>query len=375
MIILMTKVNRMQIFLIIIFVGAIISMAACSKQTKGKDSINVESNKTNDQISEPDKEDESVYSDITTDNPNLPIIIPAEWKDKYTVEEVYATYFNGEEEYIENTVTKKSFFLSPDAKTDYQGAILDITSVPNEEITNYLNWGMKDASFLLGFNDEYYFFSSGSFGVLEQQDSVGDLECFSPEEVKKVLKESFSQNGNRLYWASLVHDADTLHGRNNSLPFEMNIQFLYDIKGSYEFIDESGDLPIEDVINHLLKQYADDLSVFHKNWRFSISRCEMTVYDPLYHKDNKELLSENIDLQDYYMKGDLGEYLEENCWIFVSGCKVYDYKGFISMMSSREFKKLNLDYVGAEAGAWVVEKKDNTYRMFRPDIPFVGQGA
>ena len=238
----------------------------------------------------------------------------------------------------------------------------------------YLNWGMQHASFFLGNNDRFYYFSSGSFGIAEQQAAVGGLEYFRPEEVERVVKESFSQKGIRLYWNSLV-DADTLHGRNSNLPFEMNIQFLYDIQASYEYIDETGAMTIEEITPQLLQQFAEDLVAPHDNWRFSISRCEVLVYDTVYHKDNRELLSENLDLQDFYIEGDLDEYLGENCWIFVSGCKVYDYQGFISMMSSREFKELDLGYVGAEAGVWVVEKKDNTYRMFRPEIPFVGQGA
>ena len=155
----------------------------------------------------------------------------------------------------------------------------------------------------------------------------------------------------------------------------MNIIFLYAIKGDYKFTDESGEMPIEEIIDLLLLDFANDLSVPRDNCRFTINRCEVFPYDIIYDKDNFEMLEEDLDLQDFYINGDLDEYLKENFWIFVSGCKVFDFQGFIPLVSSREFHQNDMEYVGAEAGVWVVEKQGNTYHMYRPDIPFLGQGA
>jgi len=74
-------------------------------------------------------------------------------------------------------------------------------------------------------------------------------------------------------------------------------------------------------------------------------------------------------------KGNLDQYIEKNCWIFLSGCRVYDFNGFLSMISAEEFRQSDMEYVGEEAGVWVIEKNGNTYHMYRPDIPFAGQGA
>lgn len=288
---------------------------------------------------------------------SLSLEFPVEWENQYIFESTNIDYFDGEIEYPAENVIKTSF---KSLSQEEQESFLDIVVVPKEEIMNYLNWGMK-YQFFLGYCDDYYYFSSGEFGL--------------SEEVESVVKESFDNNNINIYWEFILHDPDTLHGRNDKLPFEMNIKFLYDIKGDYKFTDESGEMPIEEVIDLLLLDFANDLSIPRDNWRFTINRCEVFPYDIIYDKDNFEMLEEDFDLQDFYMNGELDKYLKDNTWIFVSGCKVYDFQGFIPQISSREFKQSDMEFVGVGAGVWIVEKTDDTYHMYRPDIAFIGQGA
>lgn len=300
---------------------------------------------------------------------SLSLEFPAEWESQYIIERSNIDYFDGDIEYPAPNVIKTSFKLS---SQEEQMTFLDIITVPKGEIMNYLNWGME-YQFFLGHCDDYYYFSSGSFGLSEEDNDK--LQHFTPDKVESIIKMSFDKNNVKAYWEFILHDPDTIHGRNDKLPFEMNIRFLYDIKGDYKFTDESGEMPIEEIIDLLLLDFANDLSVPRDNWRFTINRCEVFPYDIIYDKDNFEMLEEDFDLQDFYINGDLDEYLNENFWIFVSGCKVFDFQGFIPLVSSREFHQNDMEYVGAEAGVWVVEKQGNTYHMYRPDIPFLGQGA
>lgn len=321
--------------------------------------------------------DENINVDKTAEenklyriNENLSIIIPDEWVNKYTTESVKVTYFNGEIRYPADNVTRTCFKAT---LNNEQVTFLDIVPVPKAEIMDYLNWGMY-YQFFIGYCDNFYYFSSGSFGLPGQEDK-DEWEPFSVKEVEEVVKRSFSCYNINLYWEFILHDFNTLHGRNDKLPFEMNIQYIYDIRGDYKYTDETGNMAIEKVIEIMLSQFAEDLCKKHVNWRFKINRCEVFPYETIYYTDNYELLKEDFDLSDFYNKGYLDKYIEKNCWIFISGCRVYDFNGFLSMISSEEFRQSDMEYVGEEAGVWVIEKDGNIYHMYRPDIPFAGQGA
>ena len=131
---------------------------------------------------------------------SLSLEFPAEWESQYIIERSNIDYFDGDIEYPAPNVIKTSFKLS---SQEEQMTFLDIITVPKGEIMNYLNWGME-YQFFLGHCDDYYYFSSGSFGLSEEDNDK--LQHFTPDKVESIIKMSFDKNNVKAYCEFILHD-------------------------------------------------------------------------------------------------------------------------------------------------------------------------